>query len=84
MHHANPTELIHSLKVGMMHESSPGELPIGVAFRHRDYKGHSTLKQYAVCKWLKVRSTVGYGIALTTEYISIPYISMWLSLSCLG
>ena len=51
-HHAEPTGLIHSRRIGMMHECSAGELLARAAFMRHDDEGHSILKRYAVLKGL--------------------------------
>ena len=45
-HHADPMGLIHSRKVGMMHECSTIELLASAVFMDHDDKGHSALKHY--------------------------------------
>ena len=38
MHHADPTGLIHSQRVGMMHQCSAGELLTSAVLLHHDSK----------------------------------------------
>ena len=52
MHHADPTWLIHTRRVIVIHEYSAGEVLTRAAFMHHEDNGHGTLKYYAVVKGL--------------------------------
>ena len=56
-HHADPTELIHSRRVGMMRECSHGELPTRATFMHHTDKGRSRSK--ALCGPWRVTKSEG-------------------------
>ena len=53
-HLVDPTGLIHSQRVGMMHECSTDEKVVRAAFMHHDNQGHNTFKQYAAHKEVRV------------------------------
>ena len=69
MHHADPSNVDQTCRVGKMLESSTGELHARAAFMHHDDKSHSTVKHHVALKGLE-HSSVFHMCNNLSLYIS--------------